>query len=175
MKHPVSAVGLYSHRGNRTSCRAGRSTGRSSSYTTTTRSTGRVKGGGNKLSTQKLNVTAVNGAGVKPVRRWYLVTCVAEEQPCDLCLVAVNCTQENTPLIIKSHGKKNTSRLLHNFDSPPYKMEVLWTISWASALNSSKFLYFPSDRFWKRDKPTDPWGDQVINRDLSSCWVCFVQ
>lgn len=33
-------------------------------------------------------------------------------------------------------------------------MAVLWTISWASALNSSKLLYFPSEMFCRRTEDT---------------------
>lgn len=55
----------------------------------------------------------------------------------------------------------------NNVDPPPYRMAVLWTICWASALNSSKLLYFPSERLWKSNKTEEKSARRRKNKQQS--------
>lgn len=205
-------VGFYSRRGNRTSCRGGRWTGRNSSCTATTRSAGKrrcsIKGGGAFTPDLRGRSSTRTSWQVSLKRRraisaWSLCTTNTNKRTLEGHLKTFDqerwkhSSLSSDPLMCLYTRKKLWNYASRTFfrkwsspwcrkclpsgpppsnsvnkgcvnqgDPPPYKMAVLWTISWASALNSSKFLYFPSVRFcsskerrWHRSAPFWP---QVI-------------
>lgn len=139
------SVCLCLHKGNRTSCLVVHSRDRSSVCTTLTRSAGTNKLlhnslfiKGTKSCLNKLKIPTVCSVWPRGMCRCKEVS----QFPSDRCWLLT----ENVESV------KLTLELCHKshwwlWYRPPCRMAVLWTISWASALNSSKLLYFPSEMF----------------------------
>lgn len=110
------------------------------------------------------------------------MACVVVEKSCNFGLIAVDCWQRMWNWSSWHLSDVHICCLINHsigsssYVSPPCRIAVLWTISWASALNSSKLLYFPSEMFCRRTEDTLEHAEAYVTFEffLRVCTSCML-